>query len=76
MLVYQLYRFFTFLKSFLLQVPPTGHGMMDHEEDGEVAINLSTNQAPRSADTPNGNAEPEDGEPQVSDFSFNLTFIE
>lgn len=40
--------------------------MMDHEEDGEVAINLSTNQAPRSADTPNGNAEPEDGEPQGS----------
>ncbi|XP_035218324.1 forkhead box protein P2-like, partial [Stegodyphus dumicola] len=40
--------------------------MMDHEEDGDVAINLSTNQAPRSADTPNGNAEPEDGEPQGS----------
>lgn len=39
---------------------------MDHEEDGDVAINLSTNQTPRSADTPNGNAEPEDGEPQGS----------
>ncbi|GFY71679.1 forkhead box protein P1 [Trichonephila inaurata madagascariensis] len=48
-----------------LDVPETGHGMMDHEEDGDVAINLSKNQAPRSADTPNGNAEPEDGEPQV-----------
>ncbi|GFT29092.1 forkhead box protein P1 [Nephila pilipes] len=46
-------------------VPETGHGMMDHEEDGDVAINLSKNQAPRSADTPNGNAEPEDGEPQT-----------
>ncbi|XP_055951903.1 forkhead box protein P1-like isoform X2 [Argiope bruennichi] len=40
--------------------------MMDHEEDGDVAINLSKNQAPRSADTPNGNAEPENGEPQGS----------
>ncbi|XP_071042947.1 forkhead box protein P1 isoform X4 [Parasteatoda tepidariorum] len=40
--------------------------MMEHEEDGDVAINLSKNQAPRSADTPNGNAEPEDGEPQGS----------
>ncbi|GFW75046.1 uncharacterized protein TNCV_447521 [Trichonephila clavipes] len=47
------------------KVPETGHGMMDHEEDGDVAINLSKNQAPRSADTPNGNAEPEDGEPQM-----------
>ncbi|GIY31642.1 forkhead box protein P1 [Caerostris darwini] len=49
------------------EVPETGHGMMDHEEDGDVAINLSKNQAPKSADTPNGNAEPEDGEPQLED---------
>lgn len=49
--------------------------MMDHEEDGEVAINLSTNQAPRSADTPNGNAEPEDGEPQVSALNMHSIYI-
>lgn len=49
--------------------------MMDHEEDGEVAINLSTNQAPRSADTPNGNAEPEDGEPQVSALTMCLIYF-
>ncbi|XP_023243028.1 forkhead box protein P2-like, partial [Centruroides sculpturatus] len=38
--------------------------MMDHE--GEVAINLSTNQTPRTPTTPNGNSAGEEAEQHVS----------
>ena len=31
--------------------------MMDHETDGDGAINLSTSQRPSAATTPNGNVE-------------------
>ncbi|GIY79768.1 hypothetical protein CEXT_763741 [Caerostris extrusa] len=52
------------LSQYLQKVPETGHGMMDYEEDGDVAINLSKTRRKTAGDTPNGNAEPEDGEPQ------------
>jgi len=39
--------------------------MMDHETDGDGAINLSTSQRPSAATTPNGNIE-YDEQDQVS----------
>ncbi|KAG8200022.1 hypothetical protein JTE90_001253 [Oedothorax gibbosus] len=56
-------------------VPATGHGMMEHAEGGDVAINLSKN--PRSADTPpNGHRSPDtpqhlDTTPHHLDTQFN-----
>lgn len=39
---------------------------MDHDVDGDVAINLSTSQRPSAATTPNGSVEPEDVELQAA----------
>ncbi|XP_049845802.1 forkhead box protein P1 isoform X3 [Schistocerca gregaria] len=39
---------------------PTDDGMMDHETDGDGAINLSTSQRPSAATTPNGSVEYDD----------------
>ncbi|XP_046984808.1 forkhead box protein P1 [Schistocerca americana] len=39
---------------------PTDDGMMDHETDGDGAINLSTSQRPSAATTPNGSIEYDD----------------
>ncbi|XP_031335586.1 forkhead box protein P1 isoform X3 [Photinus pyralis] len=41
-------------------------GIMDHDVDGDVAINLSTSQRPSAATTPNGSVEPEDVELQAA----------
>ncbi|KAF5304512.1 hypothetical protein FQR65_LT07939, partial [Abscondita terminalis] len=41
-------------------------GIMEHDVDGDVAINLSTSQRPSAATTPNGSVEPEDSEIQAA----------
>ena len=43
--------------------------MMDHETDGDGAINLSTSQRPSAATTPNGNIE-YDEQDQVSTTAY------
>jgi forkhead box protein P len=43
--------------------------MMDHETDGDGAINLSTSQRPSAATTPNGNIE-YDEQDQVSTIAY------
>jgi hypothetical protein len=44
--------------------------MMDHETDGDGAINLSTSQRPSAATTPNGNIEYDDQDQVSTAFCF------